>query len=210
MHITINRIDGIEILSGDYPDIKTAVEDCVRKGVSLKDANLSRASLSWASLSWANLRGADLGGADLRKADLIHADIHGANLSDANLEGTILFGANLAGAILPDFQLCPQERAFVAYKKLRNELVATIEIPADVPRTSSLVGRKCRAQSARVLSVEAPDGTLVPEGVSLHDKKFLYRTGEVVSVPDYDPDIRAECTQGVHFFMTKEEARKYW
>jgi hypothetical protein len=244
MHITINRIDGTEILSGDYSDTKTAVEDCAQKGVSLAGANLGgidfsraylrsadleganlsdaylrKADLSCARLRGANLRGAylcrvdfkdaDLSGADLHEANLEGANLEGADLYCANLSGAILSGANLVGAILPDFQLCPEGRAFVAYKKLQDGLIATLEIPADVPRTSSLIGRKCRAQSARVLSIEAPDGTLVPDGVSIHDKNFLYRTGEIVSEPKYDPDIRTECTQGVHFFATKEEAQKY-
>jgi hypothetical protein len=274
MHITIKRIGGTKILSGDYPDIKEAVEHCARKGVSLINADLAGANLagvdlrgvdfSCANLSGANLRGANLSGADLSCADLRGANLAAADLLGANLRGAILFsaklfgadlvcadlsganfqgaalggvnfsyaileganfesaklfganlsganlrGAKLAGASLPYFQLCPEERAFVGYKKLRNGLIATLEIPTDVPRTSSLVGRDCRAQSARVLSIETPDGTKVPEGVSIHDKNFLYRTGEIVFVPDYDPDIRVECTQGVHFFMTKEEARKY-
>jgi hypothetical protein len=275
MHIAIKRIDGTEIASGEYPDIKTAVEDCARKGVSLKGAHLAGAYLAGAMLRDANLRGANLAGANLEEAYFSGADLRGADLSDANLRrvdlsganllganlrktnlrdaclkdanlaganlgaayfsGAYLYGANLSlaylyganfrgadlggadfsradlyGATLPDFQLCPEGQAFVAYKKLRCGFVATLEIAADVPRTSSLVGRKCRAQSARVLFIEAPDGTLVPEGVSLRDENFLYRTGEVVSEPEYDPDIRVECTQGVHFFMTKEEAQKYW
>jgi hypothetical protein len=219
MRIAIKRIDGTKILSGDYPDIKTAVEDCARKGVSLKGAHLAGAHLAGAYLAGAmlrdaNLRDANLRGANLRNAYLRHTDLFCANLIGADLRGAdlqeaYLLDADLSGASLPYFQLCPEERAFVGYKKLRNGLIATIEIPTDVPRTSSLVGRDCRAQSARVLSIEAPDGTKVLEGISIHDKNFLYRTGETVSVPDYDPDIRVECTQGVHFFMTKEEARKY-
>jgi hypothetical protein len=265
MYITIKRTDGTEILSGDYPDLKAAVEDCAQKGVSLIDAdlvgaylfgayiigaslsgadlrkadlrhaNISQAKLRGAYLSRANLlranfRGADLRGVDFSDANLEGANLEGADLYCANLSGAVLSGANLVGAdmsgadlrearlcwtpifgaILPDFQLCPQGQNFVGYKKLQDGLVATLEIAADVPRTSSLVGRKCRAQSARVLSIEAPDGTLVPDGVSIHDKNFLYRTGEIVSEPKYDPDIRTECAQGVHFFMTKEEAQKYW
>ena len=34
--------------------------------------------------------------------------------------------------------------------------------------------------------------------------------GAWVAVPsDYDGDIRLECTRGVHFFMTREEAAAY-
>jgi hypothetical protein len=191
-------------------NFKGAILSCAM----LYGANLCKADFKGADLSGANLRDADLPGANLSGAYLCFADLLDANLSCANLYGADFFGADLkgadlGGATLPDFQLCPQGKAFVAYKKLQDGLVATLEILADVPRTSSLVGQKCRAQSARVLSIEAPDGTLVAEGVSDYDDNFIYRTGEVVSVSDYDPDIRLECTHGVHFFMTKEEARKY-
>jgi hypothetical protein len=54
-------------------------------------------------------------------------------------------------------------------------------------------GRKLRAKTAR----------------SMHDIGFVYTVGKVVRVKNYDDDIRVECTRGIHFFQTFEEARDY-
>lgn len=77
----------------------------------------------------------------------------------ANLYGADLYGANLYGAKLgdlPPFQICPQEGAFIGYKKVLtshgDHVMLTLEIQADAQRTSSLVGRKCRASAVKVLA----------------------------------------------------------
>ena len=72
--------------------------------------------------------------------------------------------------------------------------------------TSSLVGRKCRTNKATVVEVFGSTGTAF---YSQRDPFFLYRLGEVVEVPDTDFDNRVECTKGIHFFMTREEAENY-
>ena len=100
--------------------IKDTVEEAVRNGVSLENADLVCADLSNAYLSGANLCEADLSGANIREANLsdaylkdahfehayfYYADLSCANLSGANLREACLFGvnfrsANLSGAYL--------------------------------------------------------------------------------------------------------------
>jgi hypothetical protein len=163
-------------------------------GADLSRANLSRAKLSGAKLSGADLSGADLSGADLSWANLSEANLSWANLSEANLSR-----ANLFGAGLPHFQICPEEGDFIAWKKVTGG-VLKILVPAEAKRTSSLVGRKCRAEFVKVLE---------GEGVSKHDGKTLYKAGGTVYPDRYDDDIRIECTSGIHFFMTRREAEEY-
>ena len=176
------------------------------RGADLRGADLAGAYLAGAYLTGADLRGADLAGADLKGAyltgaDLREADLAGANLTGTNLTGTNLRGAYLEGADLPNFQICPREGGFYAWKKL-NTGVVKIYIPEDAQRTSSLIGRKCRASHVKVISG--------PEGESpTHDIKLTYKKGEIVYADSYDPDIRVECTHGIHFFMTKEEAEEW-
>lgn len=157
------------------------------RGVYLRGACLRGTSLRGADLSWANLRESDLRGSDLRGAYLHGVDFRGADLRRVDL----------SGAILPDFQIVPQEGAFVAFKKISSGVVK-LEIPADARRTSSLVGRKCRAEFVKVL--EGPDG------FDRHSGKVNYKVGEIVYPDKYDDDIRVECTHGIHFFMTRKEA----
>ena len=175
---------------------------------NLSKANLAGANLTGADLRGANLTGAILYGADLYGADLSDANLAGADLVGADLAGANLRGANLAGADLPPLKTILPDGDFTAYKKVRCEMfmvVLTLLVPADAKRTGSLVGRKCRADRAKVVSASVEGETFQ----SLYDHSFTYKVGEMVFEPNYDPDTRVECTRGIHFFMTQEEAKAY-
>ena len=164
---------------------------------NLSRADLRGADLRWANLSGANLSGANLSGANLRGANLRGADLSRADLRWANLSGANLSGANLRGANLSHYQICPEEGDFIAWKSLANDVVCKLLIPADAKRTSSLIGRKCRAE--KVVVIEG-------EGYDKHTGYLYYAPGEIVIADSYNDDIRLECTHGIHFFITKREA----
>ena len=152
--------------------------------------------------------------ADLTSADLTDANLTGANLRGAYLIGAYLTSADLRGAKiddktkLPNFFLCPEKGSFTAFKKVRNGIVLELQIPASAKRTSSLVGRKCRASKAKVIKAHNnPDG--LNEFVSKHNPDFVYKIGETVHAHDYSNDIRIECAPGIHFFITYQEALEY-
>jgi hypothetical protein len=135
----------------------------------------------------------------LQGANLQGANLEGANLQRANLQRANLRSANLADAKLPRFQI-PQEGELTVFKKLAGGTIAKLKVPASAKRTASLVGRKCRADFVEVL-----EGS----GVSAYDRMVTYHPGDVVKPHDYDPDPRIECTSGIHFFLTREEAEEY-
>lgn len=145
----------------------------------------------------------ETGGDQGARADLTDANLAGANLTDANLAR-----ANLDGATLPAFQIVPEIGQFVGFKKVLrrdgSDAVLTLLIPSDARRVNS-TGRKCRADRAVVIASSASDA----EYRSSYDPAFTYRLGAEVSVPDFDPDIRVECTRGIHFFITRAEAETY-
>ena len=173
----------------------------------LSYANLSYANLRHADLSYANLSFANLSYTDLSYANLRHADLSYANLSFANLSYTDLSYANLRHADLsraPAFLILPQLGAFIAWKKAGGRIVK-LEIPADANRVSSLVGRKCRAEFVRVLDIDGATEVVT----DAHGPRTVYRIGEIVRPDKYDDDIRVECSHGIHFFMTREEAQEW-
>ena len=187
------------------------------KRADLRRADLRRANLEGAILEGANLRGANLWGAylwgaNLREANLWGADLEGANLRGANLEranleeaylwGAYLEGADLQGANLPHFQICPQEGSFIAYKKTTLGVIKVL-IPEGAKRTNSLVGRKCRTSKLMVLGGDGVGGTGPNYG------GIIYSEGATIECLDYDDDIRVECTKGIHFFMTEQEAKDW-
>ncbi len=130
-----------------------------------------------------------------------------ANLAGANLAGANLVGANLVGASgldkRPPQTIILPEGDLIVYKKLK-EGVAKLLIPSDAKR-SNASGRKCRAEYAKVL--ELPDGCDV--GHSNHDHKFTYKVGETVRPNNWCDDWAKECAEGIHFFITKQEAENY-
>ena len=149
-------------------------------------------------------------GANLDGAYLIGANLDGANLTGAYLIGANLTGANLDGANLPAFSHCPEIGSFAAFKKLQKGWIAVLEIPAEAKRTSSLIGRKCRAEFAKVIRIESVDGAeQFDSGISQHDHQFVYQVGEIVRPDRYCDDIRTECSSGIHFFITRKEAVDY-
>ena len=182
----------------------------------LSGANLSGANLSRANLYRANLSGADLHGADLYRANLYRADLSGANLSRADLHGADLFGANLHEADLFGAKnvpcipcACPDFGMFVGFKKAHGHIVV-LEIPEDARRLSG-TGRKCRCDKAKVLQIQNLDGAEsgLTEIASNYSSEFIYRVGEVVSVPDFNEDRWNECSTGIHFFINRQEAVNY-
>ena len=146
----------------------------------------------------ANLRNANLWNADLRYADLRDADLRNVNLWNADLRD-----ANLRDADLPPFQI--PEGELIVYKKLTHETIATLKIESHFERTGTLVGRKCRCSGALVLSLSPA----MSKQSGIHDSSLVYKVGEYTYPDKYDPDPRIECTNGIHFFLTREEAERH-
>ena len=181
------------------------------RGADLKWADLSGADLSGADLRWANLKWADLKWADLRGANLEESDLRWANLMGANLYEACLYKADLSGADALRLPIaCPEEGSFIGFKKCRNELIVKLEIPADALRCSA-TKRKCRCSKAKVLSITNVDGSDAGTDTvaSEYDKNFIYKVGETVEVRSFNTDRWDECSAGIHFFITRQEAVEY-
>ena len=143
------------------------------------------------------------------RADLSQANLSGAYLSRAYLSQANLSGADLSGAkAIPEFSHCPDVGAFTGWKKLKDNLIAQLTIPSEAKRTSSLVGRKCRAEFAFVVAITDWQGEPFDSGEAKHDGT-VYTVGAIIRPDSYDPDIRVECTHGIHFFITRKEAEAY-
>ena len=174
------------------------------RDADLYGADLSDAGLHGADLYGANLRGANLYGADISRADLNGANLHSANLRGANLSGANLSGANLRGAKgLAQFCILPQGD-IIGWKKLANGAIARLLIPHDAKRVNAYSSRKCRAEFVFVTKIIG-----AAEGTGKFDEKTIYKTGVRVSPDSYNPDARLECSNGIHFFITRQEAEDY-
>ena len=184
-----NRWTGGVIFETDAETIGGAVAAAIQAKADLGEADLRGANLCYANLREADLRDANLGGADLRGAGL-----RGANLRDANLRD-----AQGWEHLLPIRTIVP-EGELIGWKKLSDGTICKLKIPAEAKRVGGLIGRKCRAEYAIVI-----EGS----GVSSWDGVTKYAPGETVRPDSFDPDPRIECSHGIHFFITREEADAY-
>ena len=167
-----------------------------------------------ADLGGADLRGANLGGANLRGADLWRADLNGANLNGANLNGADLRGADLRGAEYNERTaflafVCPEEGDFIAWKKV-GEVIVKLRIPSESKRSSATT-RKCRCEFAEVLELQNLDGTTYKDDkvVNYNYVTTIYKVGKIVSSDSWDDNRWDECSHGIHFFITRDEAVRY-
>ncbi len=189
------------------------------RGANLSSADLSRADLSRADLRGANLRGADLYGACLLGANLRGADLYGACLLGADLRYAHLYGAKLSELTVAQTSILPDEGDIIGWKKAyvddaiddATPVIVKLLIPADAQR-SNCTGRKCRANTARVLDLQDKQGNSLPPDTtaySSYDSGFKYQKGETVHVENFDTNRWDECAPGIHFFITRIEAVEY-
>ena len=188
-------------------------------GANLSGADLRRANLSCADLSGADLRRANLSCANLRSADLRRANLSGANLRNADLSGAYLRRAYLGGADLSDAQynertaflafVCPEEGDFIAWKKV-GEVIVKLRIPSEAKRSSATT-RKCRCEFAEVLALQHLDGAPYKDDKVINNKyvETIYKVGEIVRPDSWDDNRWNECSHGIHFFITRDEAVRY-
>ena len=106
---------------------------------------------------------------------------------------------------------CPSEGAFTAWKTVEGRLIK-LQIPEDALRSSATT-RKCRSNKAKVLGIYDFYGNLldVKEIVSYSfGKETHYKVGEMVYPDRFDEDRYNECSNGIHFFINRQDAVNYY
>ena len=126
------------------------------------------------------------------------ADLQVANLSHADLNG-----ADLSGTYLDEKEQCRKgvilKKPMMGYKKLADGSICVLSIPKGAI-VFSINGSKCRTNKAKVLE---------GGGVSYYDNEFTYEKGKSYEIEGFDLAYNEECSTGIHFFMSFEEARDY-
>jgi hypothetical protein len=184
--------------------IEDTLKEAVRENANLIGAILSDAILSDANLSDANLSDAILSGTILSGANLSGANLIGANLSDANLSDA---------ENIPYIPLaCPSDGAFIGWKKVwtKSRYIVKLEIPEDAKRSSATT-RKCRCDKAKVLDIINFDTKEHVEQVinESYNQETLYKVGEMVYPDKFDDNRWNECSNGIYFFINKQDAIDY-
>jgi len=216
--LAYSNLEGCELEGCD-------LRGCDLRGCELGDSDLRGADLRCCDLRGceledADLKGTDLAGANLKNSDLKGCDLRGADLTCSNLKGCDLRGAdlkysNLVGADLEInkikhlFQIVPEEGSFVAWKKGENSCILKLLISTP-KRHNYLAGRKCRAECVDVLNIWDSEGCEIKECQNgPYGTHVQYTVGKRTYADSYDPDPRIECSNGIHFFLTRKEAEEW-
>ena len=181
-------------------------------GADLTSANLTRANLRFANLNNVNLYRADLTYSNLRRAnltgaDLSRADLTGTDLSRADLTGADLRRANLTDTILDEKEQCRKgimlTEPMIGYKQSDSGEIITLEIPI-FAKVFSINNNKRRTNKCKVIDMQGET-----ELSSWYDTDFKYHVGDEIEITDFDENYNVECSTGIHFFLTREEAENF-
>lgn len=115
---------------------------------------------------------------------------------------------------------CPKEGEFIGYKKCiyldsygydYYHCIVKLLIPEDAKRSSAFTN-KCRCSKAKVLDFYDIDGYELKdtEAYSIFDSNVNYKVGKEVYPDSFDENRYNECSHGIHFFMSFDEARDYY
>ena len=134
--------------------------------------------------------------ANLRYANLSNADLSNANLYNADLDEK----EKLRKGVIID------KPVRVFKKCIKNNIVELELLKGSI--VFSINNKKCRTNKAKVISING----VCEKGLkccSSYNDKFIYEVDKTVEVKDFDLMYNVECSSGIHFFWTKEEAEDY-
>lgn len=141
------------------------------------------------------------------QCNLFQVDFHTARMDDCCFMCNDIYGVMFPqGYHIP--MTCPETGSFIGWKKGGDGEIICLEIPADAKR-SSANGRKCRCDKAKVVSITDKDGNEKETANGWINPEFIYKVGEMVYSDKWDKNRWKECSNGIHFFMTRDEAVKY-
>jgi hypothetical protein len=206
------EFDAMDLSGMDLSNISFVLSSL--QHVRLRYVNLENASLENSLFDGTDLHGANLKNANMRMGAFRFCDLGECNICGADLYASVLENANLEGIVSDEntkwFRMrCPEEGAFLGYKKCVNDRIVQLLIPADAKRTSSTM-RCCRCDKAKVLTIKSLDYQQeFDEAWSLVDENFVYRKGQWVEAGNFNPDRWFDSTGGIHFWIYREEAIGY-
>lgn len=89
-------------------------------------------------------------------------------------------------------------------KKCIGNTIITLEIPKGAI-VYSINNSDCRTDKAKVIDM-SDDKKIA---YSDFDDSFAYELGKEIEIEDFDLRYNVECSTGIHFFRTREEAESY-
>jgi hypothetical protein len=144
----------------------------------------------------------------------ISCKIVASEFHSVSFETSTFIKTSLNGIIYNETTVFPNtklpEGGFIGWKILEGRHIAKLYIPSKAKRVMPIGSRKCRAEFVKVLAIyEFGTNNLINVGYGYYETFFKYTVGAVIYPGDFDGSILKECTDGIHFFLTRKEAEEY-
>lgn len=191
-------------------------------GANLKGTHFIGIDISWVGFSLANLSASvfdrcsfdevSFRGANLVDAVFINCKFKDCDFTAANLYNTRFTACNLPLKEYMKGKVLTED--IIGYKGIRRSshtgmAIATLKIPKGA-MVFSINGNKCRTNKAIVLDISNPyhPERKYDRGRAIHNGMSYY-VGDEFTIRNFDCQYNKECSTGIHFFMTREEAFDY-
>ncbi|RLC32202.1 MAG: hypothetical protein DRH37_01220 [Deltaproteobacteria bacterium] len=171
------------------------------------DTDLYKADFSRTLLQDVNFTGANLREANLKGAFLVLANFKDATLIGANFQNACLIDANftLAKYNHDTIGIHPAPEGDLIGWGSKAGVLVKLLIPAAAKRSCS-TGRKHRAEYAKCIRVYNSSKSVK---VTNSYDTLEYVEGNTVTCHSWNDNRWEECTGGIHFFLTRQEAESY-
>lgn len=196
-------------------DLRHARFDCcILTGTVFKDCNMDYAVISKCVLD-SNTKFINC---SFNKTRIEFVDLSGVYFSGTKLDNALFSCVkNLPSDMFP-LLLRPASGEFKGYKAVDigndNYCIAELYIPEDAKVVNAYNSRKCRASKAKVMKFYSLDGKEldIQSAYSIFvsdDDRINYIKGEYVYPDKFVESREIECINGIHFFITFDEAVEY-
>ena len=209
--------------------IKSTFKDSLCSHVDFSYCILDQSDFGYTNIQGSNffdtnLHLVDFSYSEIESSSFYRALLIGANFKHSRIDYTTTFSEASVEEQSDEYTMapvsiaCPEEGSFIGFKvglKYNNDdgfvdnVLIKLEIPADAKR-SSCTSKKCRCDKVKVLDIiDISSNEHLKEAVSLYDRTFKYRTDETIQISDFDDNRWHECSYGIHFFLSKDDAIRY-
>lgn len=192
-------------------------QHCDFTGGTFGDCNFVASNINYCKLSYAQFIGGSIRNTSFGFSNVEHVMFNNINAYGVTFDHCDIERCNVVESNITLPQMIPSTGSFIAWKKAlcgmegesQSVVIIKLRIPEDAKRCC--VSHKCRASKVDVLGFETLDGQKLSDHSFVHswyDHNFMYRIGTVEPLC-FDDDLTAQCSDGIHFFLNRDDAVAY-
>lgn len=216
--LTQAKLQNAILTNNDF--INSLLDECNLSEINIIDSRIICCNLSSVDLvesiliddtfERCNFDLANLKNSYIKLSNLYNNNFYGSFLKDAEIKNSRLNGSNLIETRFDEVQINLKEyrkgkvltEDIIGYKQCLNHVIVTLKIPRGAI-VFSVNGQKCRTNKAEVIAIDGAN-----RAYSRYNRMSYY-VGDKFNIYNFNCEYNQECSEGIHFFMTREEAEAF-